>query len=350
MNYRSNKNTVLVIAGKDELPNIASFCSSALSKEGTKIITASTGVDGVFAYGKYSPCIVIVDDTLPDMLGSSVCSIIHDSTFGKNIANIFFIGDSSSYLFTTFADFFFQKPLSYDLLGNVFKEFFHCRKISSPEFIAQIGTAVRKQQKELPNELETPLFIVNNIFSAYSELSGDGLDYWAGENGSDLYGFIFDNSGHDILAYSSTSSIKTLLKISFRLYQTGMIPSLGKILFDLNNNLFTASDDDPSPVACLLFHISFDDSQLNYTPAGMPFFYTDYGDGFTPIQMRNPVVGGFRGVDFENFSIPLNGIERILFTSDGMAELLTLAPGEKPPTNFAKHDDVSGIMVSIKRD
>ena len=350
MNFRSNKNTVLVIASKEELPKIASYCSSSLSKEGTKVVTASAGIDGIFAYNLYSPCIVIVDDTLSDMRGASVCSILRDSAQGKDVANIFFVGDASSYLFKTYADFFFQKPLQYELLNNVLKEFFYRRKTSSPEFLGQIGSAVRRQKSELPKKIETSRFVVDNIFSAFSELSGDGLDYWVGDNGSDLYGFIFDNTGHDILAYSSTSQIRTLLKISFNLYQNGMIPTLGKILSQLNSNLFTVSNDDPSPVAIILFHISFDDGQINYTPAGMPRIFVDYGDGFTPMNMRNPVVGGFKGVDYENYSLPLNGIERILFTSDGLSELLMLQDGEEPPTDYAKHDDISGIVVSIKRE
>ena len=66
--------------------------------------------------------------------------------------------------------------------------------------------------------------------------------------------------------------------------------------------------------------------------------------------MRNPVVGGFLGADYENFSLPLDGIHRILFVSDGMSELVSLGGGEEPPTDLATHDDVSGIVVSIKRD
>ena len=350
MIFRSNNNSVLLVAGENTLSEIASFCTAALKQEGTKILTASTGLDGIFSYNRYLPCIVIVDDALPDMRGSSVCSIIRDSAHGRNAANIFFVGDSASYLYSTYADFFFQKPLQYDLLGTVFKEFYYRRKTSSPEFVGQIGNAVRKQKNELPKKMETSRYAVDSVFSAYSELSGDGLDYWIGENDFDLYGFIFDNTGHDLLAYSSTSAIKTMLKISFKLYQSGMIPTLGKILFDLNNNLFIVSDDDPSPVAAILFHISFEDNVLNYTPAGMPCFYADYGDGFTSIKMRNPVIGGFRGVDYDNYSLPLDGIERLLFVSDGMSELLTLDGDEEPPSNLAKHDDVSSIIVDIKRD
>lgn len=350
MNFRSNKNTVLVISGKEELPKIASFCHSELSKEGTNIITASSGIDGIFAYNTYSPCIVIVDDSISDMRGSSVCSILHDSTRGKDTANIFFIGDSSSYLFKTYADFFFQKPLSYDLLSNILKEFFYRRKITAPVFVGQIGSAVRKQHDELPKLFDNQYFQVNYIFSAFSELSGDGLNYWAGDDGSNLYGFIFDNTGHDLLAYSSTSSIKTLLKVWFDIYQKGMIPNLGKILYNLNSNLFTASNNDPSPVAVVLFHISIEDNLLYYTPAGMPYIYTDYGNGFTPVKMINPIVGGFQDADFENYSLPLQDIKRIMFASDGMSELLTLEAGDKPPIDdLAKHDDVSGIVVSIKR-
>lgn len=348
MNFRSNNNSVLLIASQEMLPTLSAFCATTLAKDGVKTLITSTGLDGIFAYNRYLPCIVIIEDTLPDMRGSSVCSIIRDSVYGKDIANIFFIGSSKTYLYSTYADFFFQKPLQFELLNIVFKEYFHQRKISSPEFVGQIGNAKRKQRNELPKRLETPQCIVNNVFSAYSELSGDGLDYWVGDNNSDIYGFIFDSTGHDLLAYSQTSAIKTMLKISFKLYQNGMVPNLGKILYDLNNNLFTVFDDDPSPVAVILFHISFEENILYYTPANMPCFYVDYGEGFTRIKMRNAVIGGFRGVNYDNFSLPLDGIRKLLFASDGMSELLTFDTDEEPPSNFAKHDDVSGIIVDIK--
>ena len=351
MNYRSNRNTILIIASQEKLSEISRFCAKELANEGTKFLTASTGLDGIFLYHWHLPCITIIEDNLPDIKGSSVCSVIRDSVFGKGAANIFFVGESSSYLFNTYADFFFQKPLQYDLLGIVLKEFFYQRKINSPEFVAQIGNAVRKQRSLLPQKLDTPHCFVNCVFSAYSELSGDGLDYWVSETGSDLYGFIFDNTGHDLLAYSQTSAIRTMLKVSFNLYQSGMVPSLGKILFNINNDVFTASDDDPSTVAMFLFHISFENNMLYYAPAGMPRFYTDYGEGFNPVNMRNPVIGGFKGVDYDDFSLPLDEIERLFFLSDGLDELLTLESSAKPPyDDLAKHDDVSGIIVEIKRE
>lgn len=350
MNFRSKHNSVLLVACQETLPELSAFCSMALEKEDTKILTAATGLDGIFAFNRYLPCITIIEDMLPDMRGSSVCSILRDSVHGKDMANIFFVGDSASYLYSTYADFFFQKPLQFELLGNVLREYFYQRKISSPEFVGQIGNAKRKQQNDLPKRLETSACVVDSIFSAYSELSGDGLDYWFGENESELYGFVFDNTGHDLLAYSQASAIKTMLKISFKLYQNGMVPTLGQILYNLNNNLFTVFDDDPFPVAAVLFHLSFSENLLYYTPANMPCFYIDYGEGFTLVKMRNPVIGGFRNVDYDNFSLPLDGMQRLLFVSDGMAELLTLDTNEEPPSDFAKHDDVSGIIVDIKRD
>lgn len=351
MNFLANTNTVLLIADEETLTRLSSFCASVLSGEGTKIQTASTGLNGILAYHRFLPCIVIVYDDLPDMRGCSVCSIIRDSAQGMKMANIFFVGDSSSYLYNTFADFFFQKPLQLDLLGTIFKEFFYRRRTSSPEFLGQIGSAARKQRMELPKPIDTPHCFVSNFFSAYSELSGDGLDYWFDNGKPNLYGFIFDNSGHDLLAYSEASAIRTMLKFTFSLYQTGMIPTLGKILYQLNNNLFTASDNDPPTVAAILFHISFEKNTLSYAPAGMPCIYADYGDGLLPVRMKSPPVGALRNVEYENYSLPLGGIQRVLFVSDGMEELLTIGDdNDSPPfDDIAKHDDVSGVMVDIKQ-
>ncbi len=83
MNFRSNHNSVLLIANQESLPELSAFCATTLAKEGIKILITSTGIDGIFAYNRYLPCIVIIEDTLPDMRGSAVCSIIRDSVHGK---------------------------------------------------------------------------------------------------------------------------------------------------------------------------------------------------------------------------------------------------------------------------
>lgn len=353
MNFSSNRNAVLLIMGKDLISKMAAFCSSMLRRqEKVEILKTSSGLDGILAYNKHLPCLVIVEDELPDMPGSSVSSILKAAPNGGEAVNVFFIGKSSSYLYNTNADYFFPKPVPFNAAGIILKEFFHRRKLRQSAFLLDIEKTKRKQKENLPEEIETKRYVVSNIFSAFSELSGDGIDYWLGDDGSGLYGFLFDCTGHDLLAFSQTSEIRNLLRIHFSAYQSGMIPSLGMLLHNFNADQFTANDDDPTPVAAILFHIPFKgNTELRYCSAGMPCFYVDRGAGYEKVTMRNPLIGAWRDAEFEEQVLPLSGVKRILLASDGLSEILFQEKSKKLKSPFgnAKHDDVSGIAIEMKR-
>ena len=352
MNFSSNRNAVLLIMGKNLLSKMAAYCTSMLRRqEDVEILKASSGLDGILSYNRFRPCLVIVEDELPDMPGASVCSILKAAPNGGEAVNVFFIGKSSSYLYSTFADCFFHKPVPFNAAGIILNEFFYRRKLRKSAYLLDIEKTKRKQKETVPEEIETSRFVVSNIFSAFSELSGDGIDYWVGDDGSDLYGFLFDCTGHDLLAFSQTSEIRHPLRTYFAAYQSGMIPSLDVLLYNFNNDQFTLTDDDPTPVAAILFHISFDgDPELRYCSAGMPCFYVDHGAGYEKVMMRNPLIGSWRDAEFEEKRLSLSGVKRILLASDGLSEILyqQKAQNLKSPLGYAKHDDVSGIAIDLK--
>lgn len=349
MNFVSNSQSLLLIMSGELLSKMSLFCANEFKDEKVKIIEAATGMDGIFAYNRHLPCLVIIEDTLADMMGSSVCAILKDAPNGGEATNIFLVGEHSSYLHNTNADYFFQKPVQFTTVGMVLKEFFSRRKLQLSAFIPEIEKAKRKQKADLPQKIETNRYSVNYVFSAFSELSGDGLDYWSGDDDNGLYGFLFDCSGHDILAYSQTSELRSMLKLSYRLYQSHMVASLSKVLHDINNDMFDVYSGDPTPTAAILFHIMFADNMLRYCSAGVPCFYADHGKGYTPVMTRNPLIGFEKGAHFEEHLLPLDGVQKFLFASDGLSELLFKKSDEKPPFNLAKHDDVSGIVIEIKR-
>lgn len=346
MNFASNRKAVLLIMRKELLSKMAVFCASVLKQEKVEILRATSGLDGILAYNRHFPCLVIVEDELPDMLGSSVCSILKTSPNGGEAVGVFFVGKSSSYLYGTNADCFFPKPIKFGAAAVIIREFFARRWMHRSAFRIDVEKAKRKQKESLPEKIETDRYIVSHIFSAFSELSGDGLSYWLGKDGRDLFGFLFDCTGHDFASFSQTSEIWSLLRFHFKPYESGKVPLLGTLLANCNDVQFSAHEGDPVPVEAVLFHISSKDSVLRCCSAGMPCFYADRGGGYERIVMRNPLIGAWRGAKYQDQVLPLTDLKRILFTSDGLSEILESG---RTPSGNAKHDDVSGIAIDLKR-
>ena len=151
--------------GNVMLSKMAAFCVSTLRQDKVEILKASSGLDGILAYNRHLPYIVIVEDDLPDMLGSSVCSILKAAPNGGNAVNVFFVGKSSSYLFNTNADHFFPKPVPFNAVGIIMKELFYRRKLRKSAFFLDIEKTKHKQKACLPEKIETPRYVVDNIFS-----------------------------------------------------------------------------------------------------------------------------------------------------------------------------------------
>ena len=64
------RGTVLVV---DDEPNIADLIELYLSREGFRVVKATTGEDGVRAVGEHRPRLVVLDVGLPDIDGLEVC-------------------------------------------------------------------------------------------------------------------------------------------------------------------------------------------------------------------------------------------------------------------------------------
>jgi DNA-binding response OmpR family regulator len=64
------RGTILVV---DDEPNIADLIELYLSREGFRVVKATTGEDGVRAVGEHRPRLVVLDVGLPDVDGLEVC-------------------------------------------------------------------------------------------------------------------------------------------------------------------------------------------------------------------------------------------------------------------------------------
>src|SRR5579862_758532 len=64
------RGTILVV---DDEPNIADLSELYLSREGFRVVKATTGEDGVRAVSEHRPRLVVLDVGLPDIDGLEVC-------------------------------------------------------------------------------------------------------------------------------------------------------------------------------------------------------------------------------------------------------------------------------------
>src|SRR5882724_8350575 len=71
------RGTVLVV---DDEPNIADLVELYLSREGFRVVKATTGEDGVRAVGEHRPRLVVLDIGLPDIDGLEVCKRLRQTS------------------------------------------------------------------------------------------------------------------------------------------------------------------------------------------------------------------------------------------------------------------------------
>lgn len=311
-----------------------------------QIVTAVTGLQGFVKFNDYLPSLIIVEHDLPDLSGMSFSSIIKGMEKGQ-LSTIYVLG-VTSLLQNAKADYYFPKEVDKNLLSMQLRTFFD-RQVMMAQHSDEITRAKLKQNEFLPEKLDTTYFKVDTIYSPFGELSGDGIDYWYGEDKDGLFGLIFDCTGHDIVSFLQVGEIRALLKRGCKYFQLGMIASLGNILKNVNEDLFALHGDDTIPTAAVVFHFDFKTKTLHYCSAAMPSFYLKYKGKATmeKISMENPAIGYEPEIDFEEKTISLEDVVEVVFSSDGFSELLLQDTDIKEIEN-AKHDDVSAILIQIK--
>ncbi|WP_196601150.1 SpoIIE family protein phosphatase [Pectinatus frisingensis] len=342
MNY---ENSILLVTQK---PQKIIYCLDKVLKEyHISIYVAKSGLEGISKYTEKVPTMVLIDNNLPDLNGMSFTSILKDTKTGHNC--VVYVFNVDKFLQNTKADYFFPKVDNDNLtecLRLQVKAFFDKRALQS-QHSDEIARARLKQNEILPERVETNIFQVDNVYSPFSELSGDGLDYWTGEDKKGLYGLLFDCTGHDIVSFLQVGEIRALLKKGCKYYQSGVYSNLSEIMKSANEDLFALHGDDTICTAAVIFYFDFEKNILHYCSAGIPSFYIKRGNKMEEILMENYLIGYEPDVEFDEKVLELEDIDEIIFSSDGFSELLFKDIQDTDP---AKHDDVSAILVKLKRN
>lgn len=340
-------NSILVVM-RDCTPILNQIDSALAAYKGIHIYTATTALEGLLKFKEYLPTLLIIDNDLPDMIGMAVSSIIK-GTEKSDMSTIYLIG-ATSLVQNPQADHYFPKDIEAhkDMFAMQLRTFFDRRFMSlqhSDEFVR----AKMKQSEFLPDKIETNSFKVDHIYSPFADLSGDGVDYWYGEDTNGLYGLLFDCTGHDLVSFLQVSEIRALLKKGCKFFQLGSVPALSEIMKNVNEDLFALHEDDTISTAAIVFFFDFKKNTLHYCSAGIPSFYVSYkNEGMIKeILMEGYLLGYEPDSVFEEHEISLDGVEKVIFSSDGLSELLIKNTEPESGITAAKNDDVSAICVQL---
>lgn len=346
MNNTQNKESILLVMKEPGLIETALY--EALSGMEIHIFTAATGVDGLSVYKDHLPCLVLVDNKLQDMMGMSFSAILKDSMDGGTHCSVYILG-VNDFLQNSKADFMFPSSASMDMLCIQIKDYFDHRHVMALHS-DEIERAKVRQNERLPAPMDEDQFKVDIIYSPFNELSGDGLDYWCGTDKENLYGFLFDCTGHDIVSFTQTAEIRALLKRGCKYFKMGMeqYKTLSDVLKCMNDDLFDLYQEDVIPTAAVVFALDFKQKSLTYCSAAIPNFFIQYKDEMQmkEVIMENYPIGYEPGVEFDEKKISLENVEKVIFSSDGFSELLF---ENSNGLVKAKHDDVSAIVIQIKQ-
>lgn len=346
----SFNNNIRLLIISPEAHKIGGWVKDLITAYDIVCFGASDGMSGLNLYNKAQPVFIIIDNMLPDVNGSSLSSIIKGTQQGRN-SRIFIVNIDKA-IGNLKADYLifsdgepYSENTAYMLKTHMqlLIDSFMARRIHSNE----IERAIKMQYQKLPNNIQYGKFMVSSLFSPYSDLSGDGLDFWISDNEKGIYGFLFDCTGHDLVSFTATGSIRAIMKKTCMLHQHGVLESMSDIIQEVNSDLFDI-DLKPAMTAAIVFYINFKKNVMEFCSAGIPCIYKKCTgqNYYEKIITKNFTLGCFPDVNFDESTIPIENIEEIIVASDGFSELFAK---ELPKKEFAKHDDVSAIMISLKR-
>lgn len=337
--------SILLIQQKPDSPDSLADRLQEIFDGSARILSATHGLTGLAIYQQHQPAIVVIDEDLQDLSGMSVSTILADMEDKKE--SLLYLLIRRHLLDHTKADRFFAANTPIDILAAQLQRDL-ARLTQKPKSESYLN-AVQMQRDMLPRKICTKAFRVDPLFSAYDHLSGDTINFWLNDKDQKLYGYLADCEGHDLASYGQVGSTWLSLKRAMWSYQVGIHQSLSDVMSAVNQDYVTLYDRT-TIVPSILFCLDYPHGILKYCPAGIPsLLIRRYGQNiYENLPLQSPLLGYEMDSFFEEKEIPIDEIESILFTSDGLSDLLLDEwDGELP---IAKHDDVSAIYIHFHQD
>lgn len=338
---KNNDNTILLVMEKNEIEQMKNILQKVLKDYNVQLIAEDNSLDGLSRYIQYNPCLLITSANMSFLNGFSISAIIKGTEYGRDCSIWLLIDDV---VIDAKVDLFIRRPIREDLVTLQIQNW--CEKRFQEKPSHSILMAKIEQAKLFPQKIQEETFYVDYIYSPFNELSGDGLDFWLGQNKDGLYGFLFDCTGHDITSYGQVREIRMVLKNGFKVNERRDHFDLGSVMQYLNEELFCCYGNNVNCVAAVAFHLDFRKNKLYYCSAGMPSFFVKYNNkaDYQGVLMTNYLIGYRPDADFNADEISLENVENIVFSSDGLSEMVFKHATEiKEP----KPDDVTAILISL---
>lgn len=311
---------------------------------------AKTGLDGITLFQRRRPLIVVVDDDLPDLKGESLSSILKGTKEGAE--SVIYLINVVRLLQDAKADHYISAPVNTVVFATQLRQ--DLEKILLLNARSdEVERAMASQQGMLPPRINNEKFTIDAIFSPYNDLSGDGMFYWysATEEKDCIYGYLFDCTGHDLSSYGQAGSLWVSLRHGLDFLQKGVYENLSQVMHSINDEMieYYTVGDEPIMAAAIIFCLDFRDASLHYCPAGIPEILVRKNVGFESMKLKSLPLGFEKEIAYAEHTLPLEGVQEIVFASDGLSELLLANQWKNVPMESAKHDDVSAIFIRLNK-
>lgn len=335
---------ILIISPNSEV--IYNWLYSAMEEFTVEFFMCQTGIDGIDKLQTIKPTLAIIDSELSDINGMSLTAIIKNTLIGAK-TEIFLFNLSTMYpdIKADQICFKVEENNLRDFLTSQSKLFVEKIELKR-KHETEIIKAKALQYEYLPDPIDKENLKVHYLFSPFGELSGDGCDFWISEKNNKLYGFLFDCTGHDLTSFSQCSEFRMLLKKNLRLYEMGIYGSLAEVLQTINSDLFMI-DIDPPTAAGIVFCLDLQEGKFDYASAGINTIlrHTISAKNYEEIITPSAPFGYEPEIKYENEFFNIEGIDKIIISSDGFTEVMVTDGNDLPKENIVKHDDVTAIFI-----
>ena len=333
----------------DDNPNDTQLIRRVLERAGYEVSYAGSGEEGLRMLTLIMPDCVLVDYRMPGIDGFEVCRRIKSDPLVQNVPVLMLTGEDSSRNLVegldAGADDFVTKGSDIEVIlarvrallrvkayqDRIVEQAAQLRSLYdqvkdksdrilalNQRFNSDLQFARRVQESLLPQ----PAFSAGNmeIRSAYipsETLSGDFYDYF--ENGSRLYLFVADVSGHGLPAAILVSLLKSYLHS-----EAGDASSLAGFMTRLNDFLVSASLPSQFATAQIL-RLESQGSCLRWANAAHPPFllYQSKKKRSSLFESPGHLLGAMPGMQFEEFEMAVCPGDILFAYTDGLTDRRT---------------------------
>ncbi len=211
-------------------------------------------------------------------------------------------------------------------------------------FHRELEKAGQEQRMMLPANIELPQLSVQVIYQPHALVSGDFCSYHWRQEGSVLFGYLIDVTGHGAATALRTAAMNVLMHESLLSRE----PLLTR-MYELNRRAEAYFQDDVLIAACC-FEIDLAQQELRYVAAGITEFFADAVAVQGRVMTPGSLLGLSKEPDFLLYRAPIKAGDLFCIYSDGISDRLNegrqLPHGGSLPELLSAVTELAAIGVS----